>query len=480
MRPVLLIAILGALLPSAPAAAQTTFEWPERPIDFTRYTNPEQCMSLADRVVATGWRGEERSKRDTLTYNPLDTLPARVVTEVGRCVDSFDVHDAEPFELPWLFHLDLLANRDDQVRAVVARQTELAGTPVARAKAMLGTVKQLLDAQPVRLEMAREYTARLDSMGSQAAEQRMNVHLWLFWRYAMATLDTVLMRSEHEAYEAAVVDAGSPTAGFNLSGMMMREKVAAVLRPEAPDARAFFRKLPATRYPNIPTAKVEEIIDLLYGHGPLRVAGDFWFGEGAAAGSLHPTPGKVSFLVFVGAPCGGRCAGAYAVLRRLEERFGDRLDIVLMARTMGDFRLLPPPTPAEEAELIRQYFLEDVKLSDALGVVSTPFLRLPDPDGRYFEQGTPNLHYFNFSERDDTDNDAAWGTASGALIGYFTGPDGQVKARTTVDPKSDLVVNALAAKLIAATTAGAGTGSTIPASASGGGARPDSGSPRAQ
>lgn len=406
-------------------------------------------MSLADRLVNAGWRGEEKARRDTLTYDALDTLPARVVTEVGKCVASFDTEKAELFELSWLLHLDLLANRDDEARAIVERQLALAATPQAKAATIQRTVTRLLDAQPARLEMAQGYVARVDSMGAAVASYRMGLHLWQLSRYAMKTLDTALLRSEREAYDAARAEAGGPMAGFNLLGVLMREKTSAILDPEPPDGRRYFRELAATEYPSVPRERVELLIEQLYGRGNWQVAGDFWHSDGPTA-PVYPVPGKVTLMVFVSSTCEGKCAGAYAVLRRLEQRFGDKLDIVLMPRTMGYFRLHPPPTPAEEAELMRQYFLEDLKLADVLGVVNTHFVRYPDPDGRYFARPTPNYQHFGFKEKDGTDNEAPSGVTTGDMIGYLAGPDGVLRERVQVGLQWERMLQFITARIIEA------------------------------
>lgn len=470
--PMLVGAMLWSAIRSAPVTAQATFEWPARAVDYTRYRHPEQCLSLANRLVEVGWRGEAKALRDTARYDPQrDTLPTRVMQTVRRCVANVDVETAQPFELPWLLRLYLIAGQDDQVEAVVARQLALARTPEARATTLLRTVTTLLadlrsarialldDAWPAWITLAKAYAAQLDSMGAVAWKERKDVHLWPLWRYIQATLDTALMRSNLAAYEAALADGGAAAASKpGLYGILMSEKVAAVLDHEYPlDARAFFTAYAATHYPGVPEESVQELIDGLLGKGRPQVAGDFWFQADTArpVASAYPRPGKVSFLVFVGEPCGGTCAGAYAVLRRLKERFGDSLEIVLMARTMGYFRQLPPPSPAEEAELTRQYFFEDVKLADVLSVVSTPFTHFPDPDGRYFAQGTPNLHHFGYIESDGTDNDAVWSAPLGSLVGYFTGPDGEIKERALVDLNYERLLNFLAAKMIATYTPGA-------------------------
>lgn len=435
--------VLLALTLALPAAAgaQTAFAWPARDLDDARYSWPEQCMALAGRLEANAWRGDARAMRDTLPYDPQDTLPASVVAAVRTCVAKFPIERAAPLELSWLFHLELVAHQDVQVKRVVERQLALARTRPARASVLAAAVPALLAARPARVREALSYAARVDSLTGVADEVRRAVHRQLA-SYAISVLDTTLLISQLAAYRT------DDEAVDVLSSVALR-----MLRQRTPDEATAIREEMLARAAatgaTAPSQLLEMVDRMVAPAGRPPIAANFWISS-LPGDTIRPAPGKVSLLVFVGERCGGRgasaCAPNYAVLRRLHQRFGATLDITLMARTDGYFRSYAPPTPAEEAELLRQYFLEDVGLSGALSVVTTPFTRLPNPDGRRRDGATPNLHYFGWTEQDGTDNRAPeW-----FLNAFLVGPDGLVKLRSGCTPDQERLLTALIAKLISA------------------------------
>jgi hypothetical protein len=441
---------LGALLSLALAApcmagAQTTFAWPVRNLDDARYASPEQCVALSERLQANAWGWSADAMRDTLPFDPQDTLPAALVLAVRTCVAKFALERAAPLELPWLLSLDLVAREDEQAKRVVARALALAGTKTARANVLNATIATLLAARPARVADAVSYAAQVDALTGVADAARREVHRQLA-RYAISVLDTTLLVAQLAAYRASddFVDL------LPLTQLRM-------LRQRTPDERVAIRELVtarataagATMSPQGLNAQLGETLNRVAPPGRPVVAADFWFAS-PPDDTIRPAPGKVSLLVFVGVRCAivaDACAPEYAVLRRLHQRFGNALDITLMARTEGYFRKYPPPTPPEEAELLRQFFLEDVGLSGALSVIATPFMRLPDPDRRRRDGATPNLRYFGWIEQDGLDNRGA----ERILSAFLVGPDGEVKARLDCEPDTERLLAALAAKMVDAT-----------------------------
>ncbi len=120
------------------------------------------------------------------------------------------------------------------------------------------------------------------------------------------------------------------------------------------------------------------------------IEADVWFHRADSA-AAYPRNGMVSLVVFVDERCGAKCYGAYDVLRRLKQRFGERLDLVLVTNTKGYFRERAPLEPVAEAAVLRGYFLDRLKLPAALAVTNPPFVTLPPPDRRriYDQDGAP-------------------------------------------------------------------------------------------
>jgi len=90
-----------------------------------------------------------------------------------------------------------------------------------------------------------------------------------------------------------------------------------------------------------------------------------------------------------------RCTSELYELRRLSARF-PQLQITVVDQTAGSFAYLPPPTPADEAALARQW-LDAYRIPGAvLAVSNTPHWNLPNPDGRRIDKKTPNATAYDF------------------------------------------------------------------------------------
>jgi hypothetical protein len=91
------------------------------------------------------------------------------------------------------------------------------------------------------------------------------------------------------------------------------------------------------------------------------------------------------------------CASQLADLHRLSERF-PTLQIIIVTRTHGSFLYVTPPSPAEEAALVRQW-IEQYRIRGAVVAISpTPFWNLPHPDGRRIERDTPVISSYRFGK----------------------------------------------------------------------------------
>ncbi len=133
------------------------------------------------------------------------------------------------------------------------------------------------------------------------------------------------------------------------------------------------------------------------------LAADWWFP--AVAGTVHwPTPGHVTFVSFLTFPqCvglsedsySGSCNSELVRLRRIARRFPD-VDITIVASTQGGFMYLPPMSPAAEASWIAQWVDVFHVPNLVVAVDSTPFWRLPDPDGRRINKDVPSIAVYRY------------------------------------------------------------------------------------
>jgi hypothetical protein len=111
----------------------------------------------------------------------------------------------------------------------------------------------------------------------------------------------------------------------------------------------------------------------------------------------------------------GGCALHLTSLRRVSLRF-PALELTVVVPTHGHFLYAQPPAPAEEAQLLHQWFDTYAVPGATLGVTSTPFWRLPAPDTRRLDKDLPNAIAYGFNKK--------WGAANGGM--YLIDQDGLI------------------------------------------------------
>jgi hypothetical protein len=351
---------------------------------------------------------------------------------------------------PHFLKLLLIADRDSAFEAAVGRQLAEVRS-AAESSAVLGAAaQQSLSVQPARLALAEALAHRLDSLGPAAARARMEAYFHLSYLARRLRDSVLLARTAPRALAAAALfDSASPS-------LLIKTAVAAgkmelgsprpidVLRDSGPDAYVRFIRshyessLVAQGLSRDSAARIAET-DAVRGAGaPARpLVGEYWYGRDNRTGQL-PAPGRVSLIVFVDHRCGARCYPGYSMLKRLGRRFGDSLDVILVAQTFGYFRLRPPPTPAGEAEAMRHYFLEELQLPGVLNVAVTPFKQLPAPDGRFVYSATPNDANYGVNPR--------WTEQWSEM--FVVGPTGTVLYRRDVRPEVEREVTDIIAAAI--------------------------------
>jgi hypothetical protein len=75
------------------------------------------------------------------------------------------------------------------------------------------------------------------------------------------------------------------------------------------------------------------------------------------------------------------------------------LEVTLVTRTVGWYGLLAPPSPPQEAELVRKLLLDDQRLPGVLAVEVTPTWRLQGLDRRRVEEDVPDTKRYSFGRQ---------------------------------------------------------------------------------
>ncbi|MBX6330560.1 MAG: hypothetical protein IRY91_01800 [Gemmatimonadaceae bacterium] len=403
-------ALLGvAMLAAAPAAgAQTRFDWPTQPAPIEQYGSPDECLAAVRRTRAHVLWG---TREDTLSAlaQARASEPAEVIAVAQRCSAHIAPDRMPPRSDAMYLQLLLIANRDSDFARLVDQRLARARSTAERGALLSSAIRMLLRATPARAAAAEALAMRLDSLGPSVITERIQAYMELGALAHQLDDSTFLMRLAPRVMAlASVADSADPRT-ILLRAMLSMGVVALtpprpldVLRDSGPDAYVRFARrkgLAEASRQGFTGDTAQDLVDnvLLRGAGrpapPL--AGDYWFGRRDTM--PRPAPGRVTLLAFVDHRCGVQCYPGYALLQRLHRRFGDALDIVLVAQTFGYFRLRPPPSPSEEAEMMWHYFHDDLALPGVLTVSVTAMQQLPPPDGRYLPDSSANGRSYRVS-----------------------------------------------------------------------------------
>jgi hypothetical protein len=275
-----------------------------------------------------------------------------------------------------------MTDNETKAHAAADRMISLVSDPAQRAWTLFAIFQAYLGARPMQFAEAERVVARLDSLGAVAAVPAINAHGMLLLD-AQRRFDVT--RIEREASAILHLDSfvnapdrddifyGSGNAVFALlSAELYRSPQTAVTQT--------MRLVRATgyRWPSdsaTTAAYLTAIISPIGRPAPVLDA-KYWYGTHGE--NTWVVPGKASLLVIVPDANEMPNYGQYTILRKLHEKYGDALNITVMSRTVGYIHDSPPLGPAQEADSIRAYFQNFLKLPVTVGVIETPFHRLPD------------------------------------------------------------------------------------------------------
>jgi hypothetical protein len=330
------------------------------------------------------------------------------------------------FELRSLFELELYRGND--TAAITAAEQYLKAQPQDEYPwAIAQIVRDLLAARPMRLATAETMMARLDSLGDLALEPRYIAHNqlniisenrfdiprmeqegWILYRLRRQMTPPQLRDGEmhgnarggYERFLATGARRPLRFTGAPNSWDVLKEMLDIEVTRSSTLREAVFRVVQTAMAKGMDSTDIQEQLRLItrnpslgfarLGNSVLPLRATFWFS--APGDTIWPRKNHVTVLIRRNAGMAG--IKSDATIRHLRQRFGDTLDIVIYTPTVGFFRDSRPLSPTEEAEKLRWYYLDYLKLPiSALAVRETKFTKRPD--GRRVAQ-RPVDDYFGF------------------------------------------------------------------------------------
>lgn len=413
------LALLLIALAVRPAAAQVSFAWPADTGDVARYTTAEECLAAVARVRSRIERwGPVWS--DTLPLTPAQArapLPQAVIETARRCSARFPAGTAPVTDFAPLQQLYLLAGRDADALTLLRRRLAAVAPEALRERAaVLDSALQgylfisFGDVQdrprPVRLATAESLLAEAgrlpDSLHSIQARM---VPAFQLLREAKNAGDTAIVHRAAQRY-LDIVARASPAdrrSTFYQTFASIGAYTALVERDEAAlldslrHSTASYVALKRAMWAKA-SGERPEALRFPIGQPAPPVEGTFWFGRDDSS-ETRPAKGKIGLVVYLDHDCrtmsNYQCWPAYASLRRLAQRF-PALEVTIMTRTRGFFSQMAPPAPAEEAQVLHEWWQGFHHLPGALAVTATEFWRLPAPDRRRIDRSTANETHYSF------------------------------------------------------------------------------------
>lgn len=367
---------------------------------MSRYVTPGQCLRMTRRMFDAYWRDRHP---DTLQYDPANTHLSDDALQAGRaCAARFSVAAAPPATLLDLAQLYEVTGQSANAQAAIDRLARTsASQPVARQAWMWESlVTRLLDQTPSDLPFARRALAKLDALGAPAALSRVRAHTALSrYTFAMGDVTSALQEADTALAASAVMphDDRVDNPGAIVAAYVALADPTSVTRSASVTKAIFDTAL--ARIGTLPGASAM-IRQAAYPYAVLgaHVTGlhaTYWYPSAHATADSLPRQNGVTVVTFVFSGCGGRCYPTYATLDRLYTTFdtprntsagssnatsgkGTPVSQLFVTSTRGFFLQFQPPTPAAEAALTRDYFLDYLKLPGTLAVEESNFTIIPD------------------------------------------------------------------------------------------------------
>ena len=395
------------------------------PASFARFTVPGLCRAAA--LYTSTVQRQSRAAQEILdtirqTAPARDTLPSQAITLARTCASRFTVQGTPAAELPDLFALALQGGNDTLAQAVVRRQLALATSPAERAPVFMAAIGGYLSAEPSRVPAAEAIGKQVDALGPAMQDVRLAVHDSLL-RFAESSYDTVNMRQEAERIVA--LGREIPTDFHQYAYDPVVDAYRALLEitfVEHPDSlRALatrvkedLSRFPAGRHfpsdaawteqiPNYKTASLDDVLhtiapgdleEAVLSPAPSALQASYRF---PALSDRSSSTASLSLVVYGGhGPCLGGISGysadnscgwaglgpgVYTALARYAA-LGLRITIVVETSRIALGTL--PASVVANADTLRWYYQDYLKLPVAVAVVADSLQQLPAPDARLF------------------------------------------------------------------------------------------------
>jgi hypothetical protein len=366
------------------------------PSTLYRFYWPGSCLEAIERTDDFYRRARPDTNRFDASQDTMLTSSAQVARD---CVRRFTTAQVKPAHLITLARVHLATGDDSAASAAILRRIAHDATKPTgvRANTLAEIIRAYLQATPIRLSPALATLRQLEALsGPDAAVGKVAAYQAFAMHYARTDDD-----SNTVAMSEALIAAGKQLSPHDrhefarslLRGYALLADIAGA-RTGTPDAPSAI--LTRARSDIGSLNPVEEplagLTDTyrLYARPAGRLSGDFWFlGVGAHSDTasqtnmVRPTQGKIAIVSFQPA------RGNLPAFRRLQHRFGDRLELTFVLRTNGYFRDQGPLQPADEAAVLRRYYVDELRLPGALVISAANAKSLPD--GRLVKEKTENV-----------------------------------------------------------------------------------------
>jgi len=350
------LALAGVVTVASPLGAQDGVYRRGVPdtVSYAHYT-PSQCLAAIRRRIQVSRRMQD----DTLRFSEAaDTLATDVRRTARACLAHLSAEAADARELLPLIPAALVADDSVMANAVVRRIVNGARTPRTRADSLKTVTLASMDItiRPFPMGHLARLFAQIDTMhGPAAVAARVTAHINLGIYYT-------LMRAADDSVGVRQLQQGLSEVGMLDSAGKKQTEVWVGM------GRGMLQLLTMMDGDSMP----DRTSSVVHGATILGTAG------------VKPAPGKVTLVVFQG----GTTRQSVAAIRRLHATFGDKVDIVFAAKTLGYFKLRGPLSLADETKTLQEYYGSELKVPGTVVLEHTELKRRFDD--RVLPQPTAN------------------------------------------------------------------------------------------
>jgi hypothetical protein len=345
------------------------------------------CLNAVERVGALARRAEaarpDAWEQSFLENDTVLTVERQTAT---TCVQHLDLATTPPRTWPDLARIYWFAGDTVRMHQAITRRLALDTTATERATTAFQLLARFLLAKQRDVALAGTLLPGLDSLTNLTAQAaRVQVHTALAYTFAASR--------EPGAGDAAQTQIGLALQGFSAMPAIEQAVMVDTVGPlfKLGVAEATERNDTARAHALIALARTSlshldngatyvhdaEAVVRYFGMLAPPIHADFVYGKGAGTpGGAWPRPGRWTLVSAL--PTGGYLAGFY---RHLQATLGDRLDVVFVATTNGNWFHQGPLSAAQEAARMDDYVQHRWRIPQATVLVEERTFRTM-PDGR--------------------------------------------------------------------------------------------------